>query len=113
MPARDAQIRVLADPLREVGLRLHRAGPNRPRGLKRKVVLTARPRIRQHARENDEVDQIHQFFHHFDIEVLLCYNGTPPIASFQGISSALAAIRLPHAQLMHRNCGEPLRFAGH
>src|SRR6478735_11596997 len=59
MPARHPQVRMLADPAGKVGLRLHRAGPQRAGGLVQQMVLVARLRRGQGACQDDEVDQIH------------------------------------------------------
>jgi hypothetical protein len=61
MPTLYAEGGVLADPLRQVGLCLHRTGAQRSRRLEQEVVFMARIRVGHGACQNDEIDQVHRF----------------------------------------------------
>jgi hypothetical protein len=60
-PAGNLKGWMFADPLGEVGLRLHHTALQRPGGLKQHVILVAGGGICQGARQKDEIDQIHGY----------------------------------------------------
>src|SRR5262249_36452751 len=59
-PAHDIPFRMLVDPLREVGLRIHGALARRAHGGVLQSLLLALARLRQGADRHDDLDHVHQ-----------------------------------------------------
>ena len=78
MPSGNAQVRVLANPLSEIGLGLHRAGAQRTRRLEGQVILVTRAGAGQGARQHNEIDQVHDALIHLTAtacQIFICRFG--------------------------------------
>jgi hypothetical protein len=91
--------RMFADPLSEVGLRLHHTALQRARGLKQHVILLAGGGICQGAGQQDEIDQVHgesrEQISNLPLLSSVANQGSPPFGGMQPVAQKVGQATRP------------------
>jgi hypothetical protein len=84
----NAQVRVFADPLRKIWLRLSHAGLERAVRLKQHVTFLADARVCERAEKHDQIDHIHARTHPTARSAKQRGNGDPPPIHHRSMNGA-------------------------